>query len=440
MHMVDLIQKKRRGGSLTQEEIHWMIRGYTRGEIPDYQVSALLMAICFQGMDPQETAQLTLAMAQSGASLDLSALPGAKGDKHSTGGVGDKTTLVVAPLAAACGLTMVKLSGRGLGHTGGTVDKLAAIPGFRTDLTVQELLKVASDTGLCLAGHTGNLAPADQKLYALRDVTGTVDSIPLIASSIMSKKLACGAQSILLDVKVGSGALMKTRQEALELAQTMVDIGRRCHRQVACLLTDMDIPLGFAVGNALEVQEAIDTLKGQGPRDVTELSLALTAHLLALAGFGTPKACLEQARQALLDGRGLAKLGQVIQAQGGDPAILTNPRRLPQAEHVLTVLSPITGYLTAMDTEGCGRTCMHLGAGRERKEDPIDLTAGLVFHVKPGDFVQRGEPVAQLFAQDPARLIPAREELLQALSWGDTPPRPQTLIHALVTQDGVQLQ
>ena len=433
MYMVDLIQKKRHGETLTTGEIDWFIQGCTRGEIPDYQISALLMAICIQGMDLQETTDLTLAMARSGEQMDLSFLPGVKGDKHSTGGVGDKTTLVVAPLAAACGLVMAKMSGRGLGHTGGTVDKLESIPGFSTHLSPEDFARVLRQTGLCLAGHTGNLAPADQRLYTLRDVTGTVDSIPLIASSILSKKLAAGADCILLDVKVGSGALLPQREQSVALARTMVEIGTRCGRKVTALLTNMDVPLGNTVGNALEVKEAIDTLKGQGPEDLTELSLALTADLLVLGGFGTLPACRERARAALEDGSALEKFRQVIQAQGGNPKVVEDPSLLPRAPHMQVVLSPQTGYLTQMDTHGCGNVCMHLGAGRQQKDETIDPTAGMVLHAKTGAFVHQGQPLATLYTSDPSRFAPAREELLEALTFGEASPSTEPLIYDRIT-------
>ncbi len=325
MTMYDLILKKKRGGELSRPELDYIVSGAVQGSIPDYQLSAFLMAVCFQGMTVQETAGLTLAMAQSGETADLSQIPGIKADKHSTGGVGDKTTLAVAPIAAACGLVIAKMSGRGLGHTGGTVDKLESIPGFRTSLTGEEFRAIVQKTGICVTGQSGNLAPADKKLYALRDVTATVDSLPLIASSIMSKKLAAGADVILLDVKYGSGAFLAAPADAVALAERMVGIGTAAGRCTAALITDMDVPLGAAIGNSLEVCEAIETLRGRGPADYLRISLALSASLLSLAGRGTPEDCRRLAEDAVQSGAALAKFREMVEAQGGDPAYVDDP-------------------------------------------------------------------------------------------------------------------
>ncbi len=394
MRMYDIIVNKRDGKALSQEEIRFWIDGYTKGEIPDYQTAALLMAICLQGMTSQETAWLTMAMAASGETADLSSIPGVKVDKHSTGGVGDKTTLVVGPIAAACGVPVAKMSGRGLGHTGGTVDKLEAIPGFRTVLEPQEFLEIVKREGIALIGQTGNLAPADKKIYALRDVTGTVESISLIAASIMSKKLAAGADAIVLDVKTGSGAFMKTMEDAIALAREMVAIGVHSGRETVALITDMDLPLGNAIGNSLEVREAIETLQGKGPQDFTQLCLVLAANMLFVAQRGTMEQCMEQASQALYSGTALTKFKAMVQAQGGRP----EPELLALSPCKKTVCAQRQGYITKMETRQCGIASVVLGAGRAKKEDPVDYGAGILLHVKPGDRVEAGQPLATLYA------------------------------------------
>lgn len=438
MRMYDIIAKKKQGHVLTQQEIEFFIKGFTAGEIPDYQASALTMAICFKGMTPEETAQLTQAMAESGDMVDLSPIPGVKVDKHSTGGVGDKTTLIVAPLVAACGLHVAKMSGRGLGHTGGTVDKLESIPGFRTSLTTEEFFSAVKMAGLAVAGQSGNLAPADKKLYALRDVTATVDSMPLIASSIMSKKLAAGADAILLDVKTGSGAFMKTLEDSIELARTMVDIGERVGRRTAALITDMDIPLGKAIGNALEVTEAVETLRGKGPADLTEVCLRLAANMLVLAGQGDEKTCLEKVKKALEDGSALARLRDMVVAQGGDPTVIDDPSRFAQAPYMLEVKAPQSGFISRMDTTACGIASVMLGAGRETKESSIDYSAGILVHKKTGDAVTEGEVLAQLYASDQKLLEPAAQHYLSALQFAQQAPAKAPLVLARVTKDGVE--
>ncbi len=437
MRIYDIIAKKRDGFSLSQEEIRFFVERYTQGEIPDYQASALLMAVCINGMERRETADLTMAMAASGDQVDLSPIAGVKADKHSTGGVGDKTTLVVAPIVASLGVKMAKMSGRGLGHTGGTVDKLESIPGFRVDLNREKFFDIVNRVGCCVIGQSGNLAPADKKLYALRDVTATVESIPLIASSIMSKKLAAGADCILLDVKTGSGAFMKKREDAAALAREMVEIGTRAGRKAAALITDMDRPLGRNIGNGLEVIEAAETLRGRGPGDLTELCLRLSASLLALAGRGDETACYALAKAQLENGRAFEKLKEMVSAQGGDAEVLEDYSGLPRASFKKEALSPKEGYLTHMDTRLIGVSAAQLGAGREKKGDSIDYGAGITLHKKPGDFVKQGESLAALWASRQALFAPAMETFYQSLSFGVAPPKQEPLIYAKVTKDGV---
>lgn len=428
MQMYDIIAKKRRGEALSDAEIRFFISGYVGGDIPDYQASALLMAVCFRGMDDRELATLTDAMAHSGDTVDLSRFGTRSVDKHSTGGVGDKTSLVVAPLVACCGLTVAKMSGRGLGHTGGTVDKLESIPGYRTSLSAEEFMQVAEDHGIAVVGQSGNLTPADKKLYALRDVTATVDCVPLIASSIMSKKLAAGAHSIVLDVKCGSGAFLPDLRSAEELAQRMVAIGRACGRQVSALITDMNAPLGRAVGNAMEVREALQTLHGDGPDDLVEVCLALAARMVSL-GLGIPqKDAEEEVTAHLRDGRALAKFREWIEGQGGDPAYADDPSLFPTAKHTATLLAPRDGFLLSMQTAEIGRAARLLGAGRAKKEDKIDMAAGILVEKKPCDAVRRGEVVAQLFSDRPETLAEAAEVYAAALAYGDTPPAPRKMI------------
>ena len=425
MRMYDIIHKKREGGELTREELRFFVLGFTRGEIPDYQASALLMAIFFRGMTRRETGDLTLEMAGSGDRADLSALPGVKVDKHSTGGVGDKTSLIIGPIAAACGVTIAKMSGRGLGHTGGTVDKLESIPGLRTDIPRQEFFDIVKRTGLSIIGQSGNLCPADKKLYALRDVTATVESQPLIASSIMSKKIAAGADAILLDVKVGSGAFMKTLEDSRALAREMVRIGQQVGRRTVALITDMDMPLGRKIGNALEVQEAVEVLSGKGDHRLRSLCLELSANMVYL---GRQAETMEEARakavEAVRSGGALEKLRRMVEAQGGDPSYITNPEKFTISPACVEIAAPQAGYITRLDAEGCGLAAVELGAGRETKESPIDFGAGIVLMKNKGDRVEKGQPIARLYAQSEALCRRGEERFFQALEVG--PQAPQT--------------
>ncbi len=395
MRTPDLIFKKRHGGELTREEIDFLVSGYVTGSIPDYQMAALAMAICFRGMTGRETLDLTLAMKNSGDTLSLHRIPGIKVDKHSTGGVGDTTTLILAPLVAAAGVPVVKISGRGLGHTGGTLDKLEAIPGFNTNLSIDEMIRAVGKHGLAVAGQTGNLVPADKKLYNLRDVTATVDSLPLIASSVMSKKLASGADALVLDVKAGDGALLKGSEEAFELAQTMVDIGIGAGRETVAVISGMDQPLGKAIGNALEVEEAILTLRGRGPTDLERLCLVLGGYMLLLARkASTPEEGQEKLKQLLISGEGLQKFKELIFSQKGDPTVVDDLSLLPQAGLRIPVKAPIGGFIHGIKAEAIGQAAMKLGAGRETRESTIDPAAGIVLARKVGDQVNRGEKLA----------------------------------------------
>jgi pyrimidine-nucleoside phosphorylase/thymidine phosphorylase len=395
----ELIHAKRDGNAIPAEEIAALVDGYTRGDVPDYQMAAFCMAVFFRGMDDAEVRALTGAMLRSGDVLDLSDIPGAKIDKHSTGGVGDKVSLALAPLAAACGVKVPMISGRGLGHTGGTLDKLESIPGFRVDLPVERFRELVRDVGACLIGQTARLAPADRKLYALRDVTATVESIPLIAGSIMSKKLAEGIDGLVLDVKVGSGAFMKTLEDARALARTLAAIGRGMGKKVSALLTAMDEPLGRAVGNALEVVETVALLRGGGPADLREVTVELTAEMLVLGGVAADLgAGRAQVEAAIADGRGLAKLEEIVRAQGGDPAVVRDPERLPRAERIFPVHAPASGFVAAIDAEALGLAAVALGAGRARVEDAIDPAVGFVVEKKLGDPVERGEPLCTVHA------------------------------------------
>ncbi len=399
MRMVDIIAKKRDGKELTTEEINFFIQGYTKGIIPDYQASSLAMAIYFQDMSDRERADLTMAMVNSGETIDLSAINGIKVDKHSTGGVGDTTTLVLAPLVAALDVPVAKMSGRGLGHTGGTIDKLESINGFNVELTKDEFIELVNRDKVAVIGQTGNLTPADKKLYALRDVTGTVNSIPLIASSIMSKKIAAGADAIVLDVKTGAGAFMKTNEEAEALAHAMVKIGNNVGRKTMAIISDMSQPLGFAIGNALEVKEAIDTLKGEGPADLTELVLTLGSQMVVLAKKANT---LEEARKMLIEvienGKALEKFKIFLKNQGGDPAVVDNPEKLPQAKYKIDVPAQKSGFVSNIVADEIGVAAMLLGAGRATKEDKIDLAVGLMLRKKVGDKVEKGETLVTIYA------------------------------------------
>ncbi|TWM34592.1 Pyrimidine-nucleoside phosphorylase [Bacillus licheniformis] len=399
MRMVDIITKKQNGEELTTEEIQFFIKGYTDGSIPDYQASALAMAIYFQDMTDRERADLTMAMVNSGETIDLSAIEGIKVDKHSTGGVGDTTTLVLAPLVAALDVPVAKMSGRGLGHTGGTIDKLEAIKGFHVELSKDEFIELVNRDKVAVIGQSGNLTPADKKLYALRDVTGTVNSIPLIASSIMSKKIAAGADAIVLDVKTGAGAFMKTDEDAVNLAKAMVRIGNNVGRQTMAVISDMSQPLGFAIGNALEVKEAIDTLKGEGPEDLTELVLTLGSQMVVLAKKAET---LDEAREKLIDvmknGKALQKFKDFLQNQGGDSSVADNPEKLPQAAYKIDVPAKEAGVVSEIVADQIGVAAMLLGAGRATKEDKIDLAVGIMLRKKVGDAVEKGEPLVTLYA------------------------------------------
>lgn len=431
--MVDLIVRKRDGGRLSRAEIDRVVRGVVDGSIPDYQIAALLMAIVWRGLDEEETGWLTDAMARSGGRADWSAIPGVKVGKHSTGGVGDKLTLVVVPLAASCGVVVPKSSGRALGHTGGTIDKLESIPGFRTTLTREELLKVVARHGCAFVGQSAELAPADKKLYALRDVTGTVESLPLIASSIMSKKIAEGTDALVLDVKVGRGALMRDPADARRLAALMVAIGRQVGLPTRAVLTAMEAPLGRAVGNAVEVAEAIETLKGRGPQDVTTLAVTLAAQMVASAGIAADGgAARERVDAALAGGAALERFRAVVAEQGGDPAVVDDPSRLPAPASRRTVRASRSGVVTAVDARRVGQASMLLGAGRERLDAAIDYGAGIILHVSPGTPVRAGDPLADLLV-GAGRSADEAERLLDgAIEIGDEPPPQQPLVHDVV--------
>ncbi|MCD8006308.1 MAG: thymidine phosphorylase [Oscillospiraceae bacterium] len=428
MTMYDIILKKRRGNELTDEEIKYVVKGFTDGSIPDYQMSALAMAVCFNSMSDRETATLTFAMADSGDQLDLSEFGTMTCDKHSTGGVGDKTSLIVAPLVASCGGVFAKMSGRGLGHTGGTIDKLESIRGYRTELTEEEFLEQTRKIGICVIGQTGNMTPADKKLYALRDVTATVDSIPLIASSVMSKKLAAGAKSIVLDVKAGSGAFMSDAESASVLAEKMVEIGRRCGRNVSALITNMDVPLGKNVGNSLEVLEAISVLKCETKGELRELCLELASTLLSMCHEISHDAARKMAENALDSGAALDKFKQWISAQGGNAEWADNTELFPKAEYSLEVLSPTDGVIQHMDTAQIGRASSALGAGRMKKGDPIDLEAGIIIERKTGDEVKKGELLATLYSNKQETLANASAIYIDSLSISGEPVEKPKLI------------
>jgi pyrimidine-nucleoside phosphorylase len=432
MRAVDLIERKRDGGTLDAAEIEFLVIGYATGAIPDYQIAALCMAILWRGMDAHETAALTAAMVASGERLDLRRF-GRVVDKHSTGGVGDKTTLVVAPLVAACGLPVAKMSGRGLGFSGGTLDKLESIRGYRVDLTTKEFLAQLGRIGIVVTGQTAELAPADGLLYALRDATGTVPSIPLIASSIMSKKIAAGANAVVLDVKVGSGAFMKDLRSARALARTMIAIGERHGLRVSCELTDMEQPLGRAVGNALEVAEAIAALRGEGPADLLALARAAGAEMLVLGGKSRDRtAGARRIDRAIADGSGLARFRALVEAQGGDVAMVDDPSRLPRAPHVETLRATRTAYVSRVTAETVGAASVHLGAGRAAKGDPIDHRTGIVLHAKVGDRVERGAPYADVHHAGRPGDRAAIDAIREAFGWSARPTRPRRLLLARI--------
>ncbi|MES5886678.1 MULTISPECIES: pyrimidine-nucleoside phosphorylase [Bacillus cereus group] len=432
MRMVDIIAKKRDGKELTTEEIKFFINGYTDGSIPDYQVSALAMAIFFKDMTDRERADLTMAMVESGETIDLSAIEGIKVDKHSTGGVGDTTTLVLGPLVAALDVPVAKMSGRGLGHTGGTIDKLEAVEGFHVEITKEQFIDIVNRDKVAVIGQTGNLTPADKKIYALRDVTGTVNSIPLIASSIMSKKIAAGADAIVLDVKTGAGAFMKTEEDAKELAHAMVRIGNNVGRQTMAVISDMSQPLGFAIGNALEVKEAIDTLKGEGPEDLTELVLVLGSQMVVLSKKANT---LEEAREMLIEvmknGKATAKFKEFLSNQGGDSSIVDNPEKMPQAKYVIDVPAKTSGVISNIVADEIGIAAMLLGAGRATKEDEIDLAVGLMLRKKVGDAVKEGEPFVTIYANR-ENVEDVKAKIYENISIAETAVAPK-LVHTVIT-------
>lgn len=429
MRMYDLIELKKQGFEMTQEQLHWLVQGFTKGEIPDYQMSAWLMAVYFNGMTDDEMTALTMEMANSGDMLDLSSIQGIKADKHSTGGVGDKTTLIVAPVVAACGVKVAKMSGRGLGHTGGTIDKLESIPGFRTTLDKEEFIQGVNQNGLCVIGQSGNITPADKKIYALRDVTATVDSIPLIASSIMSKKLAAGSDCILLDVKTGSGAFMKTVEDSRKLAQKMVAIGKNAGRKCAALITNMDVPLGYAIGNSLEVIEAVDVLKGQGPKDLYEVSINLCAHMIWMAQIASSfEEAKNMSKEAIKSGRALIKLKDMVKYQGADVSVIDDTDKFPKAKFSYEVLSNKEGYVNKIDTHSCGIAAMTLGAGRCSKEDSIDMAAGIILNKKNGQKVCKGDVIATLYSEKEETFENAKDIILEAYVIGDEKETEKPLI------------
>ena len=432
MRMYDVIKKKRDGGVLSAEEIRAFVEGYTNGSIPDYQAAALCMAIYFRGMNDEETTELTLAVRDSGEKLDVSGIKGLRVDKHSTGGVGDKTSLVVAPIVASLGLTVAKMSGRGLGHTGGTIDKLEAIPGFCTDLAVSEFERIVNETGIAIVGQSATLAPADKMLYALRDVTATVDSMPLIASSIMGKKLAADDDCIVLDVKTGSGSFMKSVEDSRTLAGLMVAIGKRAGKRISALITDMDRPLGYAVGNSLEVVEAIETLQGKGPEDLLELSLALTAQILFLAEKGTLEECRAMAQDAITSGKALDTFATMVAAQGGNADFIYHPENFQKAPFMREVKVDKDGYIAAVNTEQYGLASLLLGAGRNTKEDVIDLSAGYLLKKKTGDAVKAGDTLAVLYASREELFDAAERTLLNATTITAEAPEKRPLIFEVI--------
>ncbi len=430
MRAVDIIIKKREKGELTGEEIKYFVDSFTRGETPDYQVAAWAMAVLLNGMTPRETTDLTLAMANSGEILDLSSVVDIAVDKHSSGGVGDKTTFVVLPVVAACGLPVGKMSGRGLGFSGGTLDKIESIPGFRVDLTIDEFKQQLKDIGIVLTGQSLDLAPADGKLYALRDVTGTVQSIPLIASSIMSKKIAAGAQAILLDIKVGLGAFMENLEEARTLSDLMISIGKLAGRQVVTLLSDMNQPLGAAVGNALEVVEAIETLHGGGPADFREHCLQVSAQMLVLGHRATDfESGRRMAEAAIASGAAFEKFRVLVRAQGGDVSFIDTPEKLPKAKFIQTVNAERSGYLSRVHARIIGEAAVALGAGRARKSDTVDHAVGFVIHAKVGEYLEENHPLFTIYANDDAKLVEGRQAVLSAFGWSDTPVPPLPLFY-----------
>ncbi len=437
MRMYDIIMKKRNGLALTKEEINFMVEGYTKGEIPDYQMSALMMAIYFKGMTEEETFALTMAMAYSGDIIDLSKIEGLKADKHSTGGVGDKTSLVLGPMVAACKVPIAKMAGRGLGHTGGTIDKLESFPGLSTSFTNQEFIDYVNQIGIAIIGQTADLAPADRKLYALRDVTATVDQLSLIASSIMSKKLAAGADVIVLDVKTGSGAFMKREDDAVALAREMVKIGTSAGKETVAIISDMNQPLGYAVGNALEVKEAIDTLNGEGSKELLELCLTLGSYMVAYTKHASS---VEEAREMLLktieDKSALKKLAELVKMQGGDERAAYDTTMLPKASIIMEIKAEADGFIEKIETEEIGIVSAILGGGRETKESKIDLSVGVVMHKKISDAVKEGESIATMYGNDLEKLQQAKEKFLSAITFSKTPVPKGRFIKWIITSSG----
>ena len=438
MRMYDLIMKKRNALTLSKEEIDYIISGYVAGDIPDYQMAAFLMAVYFRGMDKEETTAMTLAVAHSGDMVDLSSIEGVKVDKHSTGGVGDKTTLIVAPIVAACGCKVAKMSGRGLGHTGGTVDKLESIPNLRTAFSKEEFFDIVRKTGIAVVGQSGNLAPADKKLYALRDVTATVDNISLIAVSIMSKKLAAGSDCIVLDVKCGSGAFMKTLDDAIKLAEEMVDIGEHAGRKTLAVITDMDIPLGNNIGNSLEVIEAVEVLKNKGPKDLLEVSKELAANMLHLGLGKELKVCFSMVKEVLSSGKALDKLTEMVAAQGGDTEVIKDSDKFKKPKFSFELKSERKGYISHMDTETIGIASSLLGAGRKTKEDSIDYSAGIKLIKKTGDYVKPSDVLCIMYADNENLFAEAAKKFLSGLEFSDEKVNVGPLVLAKVSKKGVE--
>lgn len=438
MRIYDIIAAKRDNRELSEEEIKFLINGYVNGEVPDYQMSAFLMAVYFNGMTEKECAIFTECMLCSGDIMDLSEIEGIKVDKHSTGGVGDKTTLIVTPVVAACGVKVAKMSGRGLGHTGGTVDKLESIPGMNVALSREKFFEIVKNIGCSVVSQTGNLVPADKKIYALRDVTATVESKFLVASSIMSKKIASGADCIVLDVKCGKGAFMKTDEEAVNLSKIMVNIGKKFNRKVAALITDMNAPLGNAIGNSLEVWESCEVLKGKGPEDLKEVSVCLAANMLYMAGEGSMKECIKAVEICLKNGKAYEKFREMVTAQGGDLSNFDSLINVQKGSMMYEVLSADKGYLVSMDAELLGKASMELGAGREKKEDEIDYKAGIVLYKKIGDKVEKDERLAVFYSSDIDKFSKAEEIFKKSLSYSKHPPEKSPLILARVTENKIE--
>ena len=436
--MYDLIQKKKEGMALSKEEIEFIIDAFTKGEIPNEQISAFAMAVYFQKMNSDETSFLTMAMANSGEMVDLKGIEGIKMDKHSTGGVGDKTTFIIMSIVAALGVKVAKMSGRGLGHTGGTLDKIESIPGVKIEFEADEFSNIVETVGACLAGQTAELAPADKKFYALRDVTATVDNVSLIAASVMSKKIASGSDGIVLDVKTGSGAFMKSFEDSLELAKTMVTIGENCGRKMASLITDMNVPTGRSIGNSLEVIEVIDVLKGTGPVDLRDICIELAANMVHLATNTEIKTCRHQARQQLENGQAFEKFTQIIEAQGGDISYLHDTSKFKKADIIHNVIAPTTGYISHMNAESCGLASCMMGAGRLKSEDIIDHSAGIILNYKTGDHVNKGDILATFHTNDEKSIKDAEETFLKGFNYSPEKPATTPLIYARITKDSVE--